>query len=195
MLGTSGGLFFPLFRLLGLQIVVNVDGEEWNRSKWGFFARIFLRLSDYIAIKTASYVICDHPRIFSRVLDSGVDRANISHIPYGCDHISLPSSAVQEDVLLKYSLLKNSYFFKVCRIEPENNIDLVLRAFSQPGMPDLCIVGNWSNSHGRSLLANYQSFDNMLLLNSIYKPSIINSLRANCRAYIHDILLEVRTLL
>ena len=41
MLGTSGGLFFPLFRLLGLQIVVNVDGEEWNRSKWGFFARLF----------------------------------------------------------------------------------------------------------------------------------------------------------
>ena len=93
-------------------------------------------------------------------------------------------------------LCKNSYFFKVCRIEPENNIDLVLRAFSQPGMPDLCIVGNWSNSqYGRSLLANYQSFDNMLLLNSIYNLQSLTVYGLIAALISMAILLEVRTLL
>ena len=49
MLGTSGGLFFPIFRLLGLKIILNPDGEEWNRGKWSFPAKLYLLISDLVA--------------------------------------------------------------------------------------------------------------------------------------------------
>ena len=42
MIGTSGGIFFPIFKLIGLKIIINPDGFEWKRSKWGKFAKIFL---------------------------------------------------------------------------------------------------------------------------------------------------------
>ena len=39
VLGVSGGLFFPLFRLAcvltGSRLLVNIDGVEWRRSKFG----------------------------------------------------------------------------------------------------------------------------------------------------------------
>ena len=48
MLGTSGGIFFPIFKILGLRIYLNPDGQEWKRAKWNKFAKLFLLVSDII---------------------------------------------------------------------------------------------------------------------------------------------------
>ena len=47
MIGTSGGIFFPIFKLIGLNIIINPDGFEWKRSKWNKFAKLFLFISDF----------------------------------------------------------------------------------------------------------------------------------------------------
>ena len=49
LMGCSGGIFVPLFRLLGLKIILNPDGEEWKRGKWSYPAKIFLKLSYYVS--------------------------------------------------------------------------------------------------------------------------------------------------
>lgn len=78
------------------------------------------------------------------------------------------------------------YSVTVCRIEPENNIHVILEAFSQLPQHVLLIVGNWEKSdYGKSLKEKYSAFQNIHLLDPIYEPHTINWLRSNAALYIH----------
>jgi glycosyltransferase involved in cell wall biosynthesis len=74
----------------------------------------------------------------------------------------------------------------LARIEPENNIELILEAFSK--MPDqkLVIAGRWETSEfGRTMREKYKIFDNLMLLDAIYNQTKLSLLRSNCKLYVH----------
>jgi len=86
----------------------------------------------------------------------------------------------------KYPFLKKDYAFTVCRIEPENNIEMILEAFKKNHKLVLIIVGNWNNSeYGINLKNKYHIYKNIHLMNPIYEQSILNQIRSNCKIYIH----------
>jgi glycosyltransferase involved in cell wall biosynthesis len=182
MLGTSGGIFFPVFRLLGLCIILNPDGEEWNRTKWSKPAQFFLRFSDLIATLSASAVIADHPRIYNRI--KKLRKTNVYCIAYGGDN-ALSVDFSEASKFVPDYIVPQKYVFGVCRIEPENNVHLCLSAASQLGLP-LVFVGNWQRSkYGQALYSRYSPFSNILLLDPIYEPVLLGSLRSNCSIYFH----------
>ncbi|MGQ9847387.1 MAG: glycosyltransferase [Bacteroidales bacterium] len=78
------------------------------------------------------------------------------------------------------------YACQVCRIEPENNIHLILEVFSEYTDLDIVIIGNWTNSdYKRGLKKIYECFENIHLLDPIYEQRILNQIRSNCYIYIH----------
>ena len=78
------------------------------------------------------------------------------------------------------------YAFKVARIEPENNIHLILKTFSEIKDKTFVIVGNWVNSqYGRDLKNIYSKFKSIHLLDPIYNQKELDILRSNCYVYIH----------
>lgn len=88
----------------------------------------------------------------------------------------------------KKTLSERPYAFTVCRIEPENNLHLILKAFETPPrkVPELVIVGNWNKSvYGRDLKALFGRFDHIHLLEPIYDLVRLNRLRSNCKVYLH----------
>jgi len=86
----------------------------------------------------------------------------------------------------EYTFCQKLYAISVCRIEPENNIHLILDAFSRQTEIPLVIVGNWkSNGYGLSLLQKYKNFTNIHLLDPIYNSEKINFIRSNAMIYIH----------
>jgi glycosyltransferase involved in cell wall biosynthesis len=88
--------------------------------------------------------------------------------------------------LCKYSFLKDQYAITVCRIEPENNIDIILKAFSHQDEIRLVIIGNWHNSrYGIHLLQKYKQFIHLYLLNPIYESETLNFLRSHAAIYVH----------
>jgi len=80
----------------------------------------------------------------------------------------------------------SEYAFSVCRIEPENNIHIILAAFDDaPTMP-LVFVGNWDNSeYGRELKAHYREIPHIHLFDPIYDQKKLNAIRGNCTVYLH----------
>ncbi len=86
----------------------------------------------------------------------------------------------------EYPFLNRPYAFTVCRIEPENNLHLILEAFSEhPEMP-LVIVGNWKfSSYGRDLFQKYSKLPDYHLLSPIYEKERLNKLRSQCTFYLH----------
>ncbi len=183
VLGVSGCLFLPILKMVSdKKIIVNVDGMEWKRSKWGRFTKLFLRYSESIAIRYADEVICDNAVIKNYVKQK--HKVESALIAYGADHTRpLP---ITEDMVEKYAFLDGDYAFKVCRIEPENNIHMVLGAFAKLPAKQLVIVGNWAHSkYGLKLKERYGGYENITLLDPIYNLAILDVLRSNCSFYLH----------
>ncbi len=64
ILGVSGCLFLPIYKLFSKsKIIVNIDGLEWRRNKWGTFAKKFLKISEAISIRIADIIISDNQAI------------------------------------------------------------------------------------------------------------------------------------
>jgi glycosyltransferase involved in cell wall biosynthesis len=182
LLGVSGGLMVPFVRLFTRKkIIVNIDGLEWRRQKWGRFAKAFLKFSERVAVRWSHADITDNAAIKRYTSIHYKTLSNL--IEYGADH-TLKVAARKEDYL-KYPFINKPYAFKVARIEPENNIHMILQAFSEVNQV-LIIVGNWANSdYGVELLKEYSSFNNIYMLDPIYDQRRLDVLRSNCYLYIH----------
>ncbi len=180
--GTSGCLFLPIVRLFGKKIVLNPDGQEWKRKKWSKSIQLFLKLSERFGIQFATTVVADNVKIQEYICSEYKKKSEL--IEYGGDQvIKVPLS---DATAKKYDIVNGKYCFKVCRIEPENNIHTILDAFDKNGKIDLVLIGNWDFSeYGKSLRIKYANSNNLKLLNPIYEQITLDELRSNCGLYIH----------
>jgi glycosyltransferase involved in cell wall biosynthesis len=182
ILGVSGCIALPFVRLFTKKrIVTNIDGLEWKRNKWGSLAKRFLKFSERCAVNYSDAIVTDNQAIQEYVVkEYGKDSFLIE---YGGDHIT--KGVLTNEVREQYSL-PQKYAFKVCRIEPENNIQLILEGFRKSKELSLVLVGNWENSeYGRNLYQEYANEPNVLLLPPIYDQYILNQIRSNCSLYLH----------
>lgn len=118
VLGVSGCVFLPVFKLFSkARLIVNIDGLEHKRAKWGVISRCFLKLSESFAVRWADIVISDNDAI-KEYVSSTYSRESMM-IPYGGDHVlcDIDYSFV-EKTLARYSLMPKQYAVTVCRIEP-----------------------------------------------------------------------------
>lgn len=185
VLGVSGCVFLPVFRLLYRgKIIVNIDGLEHRRAKWGKFAKWFLRTSESIAVKFADKVIADNKGIEDYVAETYGKKAAL--IAYGGDHVFRDVDVEkQKEILREYGIERGNYAISVCRIEPENNCHISLEALSHTDRK-FVFIGNWQNSdYGRDLKLRYSGCKNLLLLDAIYDLDILYTLRSNAGWYIH----------
>lgn len=185
ILGVSGCIFLPVFRLFfHKRLVINIDGLEHRRAKWGKYTRWFLRKSEAMAVRYADVVVSDNKGIQDYVKETYHKGSEL--IAYGGDHVLKDlSEDEQSKILDKYKLHKNGYAITVCRIEPENNSQIILEAFAKTGK-QLVFIGNWMHSEwSRKLKEKYASYNNILFLNSVYDLNILYALRNNCAEYIH----------
>lgn len=185
VLGVSGGVFLPVFsRLCRSRLIVNIDGLEHRRDKWGRFAKWFLRTSEALAVRSADVVIADNKGIQDYVRETyGVESVLIA---YGGDHVlrTVPENRAAE-ILRQYGVVRDGYAMTVCRIEPENNTQMVLEAFAQTG-DRLLYIGNWERSeYGRTLREKYRGCPNIVMADAVYDLDVLYVLRSMCRCYIH----------
>lgn len=185
VLGVSGCVMLPLFRLLYRgRLVVNIDGLEHRREKWGRFAKWFLRCSEACAVRTADVVVADNKGIANYVTETYGKQAVT--IAYGGDHaLREVSDEQQQQLLANRGLKRGEYALSLCRIEPENNCHLILEAARQSGQK-LVFVGNWNRSdYGRKLREQYADCANICTIDAVYDLDELYTLRSNCRVYIH----------
>lgn len=181
ILGVSGCIFLPLIRrMFKGRIITNIDGLEWKRDKWNILAKYLLHHSEKMAVKYSDIVIGDNKGITDYVSETYNKKSVL--IAYGGDHVSM----VNDDSLYeKYPFCKENYAITVCRIEPENNIHIILEAFCKTDRL-LIIVGNWNKSeYGIKQKMKYSSSKNIHLLEPIYESHTINWLRSHASLYIH----------
>lgn len=136
--GVGNALWAFVPRLLGRPAVVNVDGADYARAKWGAAGRWWLRHSESWACALADAVIADHPAIQDRYrADYGTEAVLI---PYGAEVVEADPGT---DALRTWGLEPGNYFLYVSRLTPENAADLVMDAQVRAGTElPLVVVGD-----------------------------------------------------
>jgi glycosyltransferase involved in cell wall biosynthesis len=174
LLGVSGAICLPFIRLFTkAKIITNIDGLEWRRDKWGSFAKKFLKFSEKIAVKYSDVVVADNKGIADYVIEEYDIKAEV--IAYGGDHA----------VITDLNLSDAGYALALCRIEPENNVEMILESFSQTNKK-LMFIGNWNNSDfGREMKSKYQKFENIDIVSPVYELDKLFELRQKCSFYVH----------
>lgn len=183
LLGVSGAIMLPFIKPFSkAKLIGHIDGLEWKRDKWGWFAKKFLKFSERLVVNFSDAVIADNKHIQDYVTSEYSEDSFL--IAYGANHVNEVDPTPYRK---KFSFIDKPYIFTVCRIEPENNVELQLRVFAENDIPiPYVIVGNWNASdYGVKLYRKYSKEKNVILYNPIYESEELNALRSNCYFYLH----------
>ena len=175
---TSSSIWHSLWPSGALN-VVNMDGLEWKRNKYGPVTRRFLQLAERWAVRHGDLLVADSVRI-KDYLDKKYDLDSI-YIPYG----AVIPRHFEEAVPRLWGLTRGNYFLAIARMEPENNVEMIIRGWLQAGKPKpLVLIGNTANSFGQYLLRTYRQ-EGLLFTGAIYDEDVVNALRHYSAGYFH----------
>lgn len=141
-------------RLVGQRVVLNVDGLDWKRRKWGRFARWFIRSCERWATRFPHRLVTDSRRV-QRYYQERRGAAS-TYIAYGAEPLRVPPGPH----LARYGLQSGRYVLFVGRLVPENCAHHLVKAFEGLSTDMRCvIVGDapYAAAYIRSLKATADS--------------------------------------
>ncbi len=160
--------------------IVNMDGLEWMRTKYSPLVQRFLKHAERWAAMNADVLVADSLGIQEH-LKNTYNKPSV-FIPYGAPVFESPD----ETVLQQFNVLPQSFFLLIARMEPENNVEIILEGVtkSNSALP-LIVVGNTGNDFGKTLAARFGKHPNVRFTGAIYDATIINNLRHFSALYFH----------
>ncbi|HUB35137.1 MAG TPA: DUF1972 domain-containing protein [Bryobacteraceae bacterium] len=175
----ANAIFTLAPRLLGIPVVLNVDGIERRRKKWNRLAKAWYLLSEWLATFCPNVVVTDALSI-QRYYRDRYHKESL-FIPYGAETGKIESTAVLERLNLK----PGRYFLYVSRLEPENHPLEVRQAFEQvPTDMKLALIGD--APYAREYIARVrETRDPRIVMPGAIYGEGYRELGSHCFAYIH----------
>lgn len=181
-LGYNTAVFNFLYRLKGKPSLINMDGIEWKRGKWGMLAKVWFWVNDWLGCWFGNHLIADHPCIKDHLV-TRVPLTKITTIPYGAVQVNNADSFV----LTEFRLERGRYAIMIARPEPENSILEIVQGFSNIDYDfKLIVLGQLSpdkNLYHRDVIE--AAGDNVVFLGAVYDMVKLQSLRFYARFYVH----------
>ena len=122
---TGNSVFAWLPRLFGKKTIVQSHGLDWQRAKWGRFAKIYLRLSDYSTVHFPNAVTAVSKKMTAYY--QGLTRRPISYIPNGVEH----RESQPPNLIHSLGLRGNDYILFAARFVPEKGAHYLIQAFNR----------------------------------------------------------------
>jgi glycosyltransferase involved in cell wall biosynthesis len=180
-LGYNTAVFCARLRLAGVRNVINMDGIEWHRAKWGPLPKAWFWFNEHAGCRLGDHLVADHPEI-SLHLQRSVSGGKVTMIPYGADRLVDISDAP----LAAHGLKRGCFLTLIARPEPENSVLEVVQAFSQRqrGLV-LAVLGAYREGNPYHAAVQAAASSEVHFLGAIYDQAAVQSLRAHSAIYVH----------
>jgi glycosyltransferase involved in cell wall biosynthesis len=180
-LGYNTAIFCALLRIKGIPNLINMDGIEWSRAKWGPVAKTWFWLNDWAGSWLGNHLVADHPQI-KKHLETRVRSDKITMIPYGAD--ALAHADVEPIDAL--DLLPGTFMTVIARAEPENSLLEIVQGFSaRPRGIKLVVLGNYQDTNAYHRAVKAAASSEVRFVGAIYDKTVVQALRFHCVAYVH----------
>lgn len=181
-LGYNTAIFNIIQRLKGQTNIINMDGIEWRRDKWGAIAKTWFWLNERAGCWIGNHLVADHPKIKSH-LATRVKDTKITMIPYGGDEVQDADASL----LIPYGIESGKFSVIIARPEPENSFLEMVQAFSRTSRSHkLVVLGNFtpdSNPFHRQVMD--AASNEVIFPGAIYEAPVVQALRYYSRFYLH----------
>lgn len=179
IMNVANGFWLPLLKMRGIPTVVNVDGIEWIRAKWGRVARSIFKTGAGLTARHATTVVFDSHEI-ADVWKKMFSRAG-AYVAYGGE---APSATLP----IEPGLTHRGYVLVVARLVPENSIPEFLEAAKDIAVHhDLVIVGSsrYGGELDRAVQALAESSPRVRYLGHLADDARLDSLWEHAGVYFH----------
>ncbi len=180
--GYNTGIFNTWQRFKKIPMVINMDGIEWSRARWGFFRQAILYINERFSAAVGNHLIADHPEI-EKYLWTRAPKRKVTMIAYGADEVL----EADEAPVRALGLEPGRYLTLICRPIPENSIVELVQGFSsKPRDFKLAILGNYdpdTDDYHRQVVE--AASDDVVFLGAIFDPDVVQPLRFHSAMYLH----------
>lgn len=190
MCGVGGSICVLLNMDIRHKIYVNPDGLGFKRSKYNFILKSIFFTQYFLSAIIFKHIVCDSKEIQKFYLKNFfVNKKRTVVIEYGANLNKFidTKSDIELDKInpkINYRLLHKSFFLVVARLEPENNIEMIIKGYKiKKRRYPLVIIGNLNTKHSKKII-KYKS-DDVIFLGGVYIQENLQLLRSNCLAYMH----------
>jgi len=134
--GVGNAYFIPLLKIFCSNVISVVDGADWEREKWGAFAKFVLSTGRNFAVKYADNYVVDNELLVQNYKNRF--KKSPVYIPYGAN---IPES--YNDIYLKNNDLEiGKYIVFIGRFVREKGIDFLISSFEDTNLDiKLVIIG------------------------------------------------------
>lgn len=174
-------LMVPLARLLGLKVVTTHHGPDYDRKKWGLFAKWMLKLGERNgALYSNEVIVISH--VIEDILKSKYNRD--SNLIF--NGVSVPHVSGKTDYLESLGLSAGKYVLAVGRFVKEKGFDLLIDAFVKACVHDykLVIAGDADHEDEYSLILRRKAADNGVVLTGFVRGEKLSQLLAHAALFV-----------
>lgn len=184
-LGYNTAAFCSRLKRAGVRNVINMDGVEWRRAKWGAAAKAWLWLNERAGCRIGDHLVADHPEIATH-LATRTSSSRITAIPYGADAVVRHEDPAVLLALAKLGLASGGYATLIARAEPENSILEIVQAWSarRRGLL-LAVLGRYDEGDRYHRAVRAAAGPEVRFLGALYDRTLVPQLRAHGLLYLH----------
>jgi glycosyltransferase involved in cell wall biosynthesis len=176
-------LLTPLARMLHMKVVFTHHGQDYDRVKWGWGAKLMLRLGEAMGCIFANRVI---------VISQGIrDMVNRKYSISRKMHLIHNGVATPEDInepgyFRHLGIEHGKYILGMCRFAPEKNLHQLIQAFSKIDSHGykLVIAGDSDFEDSYSIKLRKLAKENGVILTGFIKGRRLHALLNHCRCYV-----------
>ena len=180
--GYNTAVFNTWQRLLNIPNVINMDGIEWSRARWGKLRQGLLYANERVGCVVGNALIADHPEIAVYLRRKAPARKVVT-ITYGAERLD----GAPPEIPQSYGLTPDAYLTLIARPIPENSILEIVQGFSRSSRAgELVVLGNYtpqSDPYHRAVME--AASDEVRFVGGIYDPEQVQALRFHSLAYVH----------
>jgi glycosyltransferase involved in cell wall biosynthesis len=177
---TSSSIWGWLLPRKNTVVTTNMDGLEWQRTKYSKKVQDFLKYAEKLGVKYSDHLISDSV-VIQKYLKEKYNRNSV-FIPYGANVFKSPCN----DCLAAYNITAHNYNMLIARLEPENNIETILDGVEKSNLKQsFLVIGNHETKYGNYLKEKFKTQDNIRFIGGIYDINTLNNLRHFSNLYFH----------
>jgi glycosyltransferase involved in cell wall biosynthesis len=168
-------------RVFGKRIAINVDGMDWKRDKWGRFAKkYFYWNAKCVGRICGKGVITDAYEMRRIYLEEF--KTPSACIAYGANI----QTSTNPEVLGDYGLKPYEYYLIASRLVPENNADLIVKAFERTRTRRILAIAGEANYKSEFIERLKETRDpRVRFLGHVGNAEHVKELHCNAYAYVH----------
>jgi len=176
-------LLIPMVRMLGMKAVFTHHGQDYDRDKWGWMAKLMLRLGEAMGCLFANRVIV----ISEGIRDMLARKYSITrkmHLIY--NGVAQAEDANEPGYFRHLGITSGKYILGMCRFAPEKNLHHLIQAFSKIDAHGykLVIAGDSDFEDSYSIRLRKMAKENNVILTGFIKGRRLHALLNHTRCYV-----------